>query len=60
MKKNAEYINNSVGKEEEQNINNLRQLIFVSAEMKKEDYGTSIRDEYMEKTLLYGYIMVNK
>lgn len=60
LKKEIQNIsnNNSLEKDVELELENLRQLIFISAEMKKEDYGTNIRDEYMEKVLIYGYVMV--
>ena len=40
------------------NFQDFQEFVFLSSEKKKKDFGTNIRDEYMEKVLLYGYIMV--
>ena len=40
------------------NLNDLQAYIYVSNEKRKEDFDTNIRDEYMEKVLLFGYVMV--
>ena len=36
----------------------FQEFVYVSAEKKKLDFSTNVRDEFMEKILLYGYIIV--
>ena len=41
------------------NLNDFREKIFIFTEMRKDEFITEIRDEYMEKVIIYGYLMVN-
>lgn len=36
----------------------FRVFVYASIERKKPIFGTNIQEEYMEKVLMYGYIMV--
>ena len=42
----------------QQDLYEFQEFVFIATEEKKADYGTSIRDQYMEKILMYGFIMV--
>ena len=41
-------------------FNDFKLFVYASTERKKADFEETIRDEYMEKVLLYGYIMVSE
>jgi hypothetical protein len=45
--------------EEDVDYNQLRNQIFISREKSKENLTTYCLDEYIEKTIIYGYLIVS-
>ena len=45
-------------KKSNENYNEEHKSIYISRESKRDDLSTSIREEYMEKIIIYGYLIV--
>ena len=47
-------------KSDQLSFKEFQEFVYISTEKNKPDFDTNIRDEYMEKVLFFGYVMVNQ